>query len=336
MLDLFDTHAHLQEPEFENDLDAVVARAHDAGVTSVLVPGVDARTSEAALALAGRHEGIFVAAGYHPHEASHFGGREAGVIEALLARPPVVAIGEIGLDFYRLHSPREAQLHVFEAMLDLAARHALPVIVHCREDSEALYPLIAGWAKRVAGAFGRRPLGVMHYFAGDVPEARRYVELGFLISVHTSVTHSKSERLREVAAAVPLDRLVIETDSPYGAPQAHRGKRNEPAHVIEAAAAIARLRGLTPAEVARVTTANALRLFGLPASRLCQEPPDHEARQGESPAETTSRPRRVGPEAPGSGAGAALPATAPSPAGASQRQTRPPAGPTGRTIGAGI
>jgi TatD DNase family protein len=155
-------------------------------------------------------------------------------------------------------------------MLALAETHTLPVVIHCRDAWEDAARVLVPWARRVAPAFGPQPLGVMHYFTGTLHEARRYIDLGFLISVHTSVTHPKSAALREVVARLPLEALVIETDSPYGAPQNVRGKRNEPAHVVEAAKQIAELHGVVLENVAEVTSANARRLFRLPVPATAQ------------------------------------------------------------------
>lgn len=265
MTELVDTHAHLQEPEFESDRDAVIGRARGAGVQTIIVPAVDLKTARAGIELTERHAGVFATAGCHPHEASGLTSGDAREIERLLAHPKVVAVGEIGLDFYRMHSPGDVQVKVFEAMLALAERSGMPVVIHCRDAWDALAPLLEPWARRVMGAYAGRPSGVLHYFSSDLQAARRYVDLGFLISVHTSVTHAKAQQLREVAAELPLDSLVIETDSPYGAPQAHRGRRNEPAYVLEAAKAVVEAKAIALEEVAAATTANARRLFRIDA-----------------------------------------------------------------------
>ena len=264
MIDLIDTHAHLQEEEFAADREAVVDRARAAGVGTVIVPAVDGETAARAVELAEKHEGLYATAGYHPHEASHLTDAALARVEALLDEPKVVAVGEIGLDFYRLHSPREAQIEALARQLALAERHAVPVVIHCRDAWDELSPVLEPWARRAAVAFAGRPLGVLHYFAGDVAEARRYYELGFLISIHTSVTHPRAQALRDVARDLPLEALVIETDSPY-APQAQRGRRNEPAFVVEAAKQIAAERGVELEKVAQATTANARRLFRIAA-----------------------------------------------------------------------
>ncbi len=266
-MDLVDTHAHIQGPEFDTDRDEIIKRALTAGVVAIVVPGVDADTSEQAVRLAERHAGVYAAVGYHPHEASKMTPAGVRQIEALAAHPKTIAIGEIGLDFYRRHSPAEHQTEALQAMLDVADRGRLPVIVHQRDAAEAVWQALEPWARHVRPAFGDRPIGVMHYFSGDIDDARRYTGLGFLISIHTSVTHPKSETLRGVAREAPLETLVLETDSPYGAPQSHRGKRNEPALVVEAAAKVAEVRGTTIDAVAGATTANACRLFAAIGAR---------------------------------------------------------------------
>ena len=259
---LFDTHTHVQSKEFDADRDATLDRAREAGVEGLLVLGEDVASSEAAIALAEAHEDVLAAAGCHPHNAAEMTEASLAELADLARHPRVAAIGEIGLDFYRNLSPREQQLDVFRAQLATAAALGKPVAVHCREAHEEMLPTVEAWSRELGGRLADgRSLGVMHYFSGDAALGRRYVELGFLISVHTSVTHPKSDRLREVARELPLDVLVVETDSPYGAPQSHRGKRNEPALVADAVAAIAAARGDPPEAVAEATTANALRLL---------------------------------------------------------------------------
>ncbi len=261
-----DTHAHLQEPEFAEDVEAAIQRAHEAGVTMLLLPAVDLASAQSGLDLARHHEGVFATAGYHPHEASKLDAESLAGVEALLRDEHVVAVGEIGLDFYRMHSSIENQVAALDQMLALAERHTMPVVVHCRDAWEALAGQLEPWARRAAPGFAGRPLGVLHYFTGTLEDAQRYIDLGFVISVHTSVTHPRQGPLRDVVAQLPLESLVIETDSPYGAPQSHRGKRNEPAYVIEAAQQIAILHGASLDYIGEVTSANARRLFGLPVA----------------------------------------------------------------------
>ena len=265
-MELFDSHAHLEGPEFDDDLDVTLLNARSAGVTGIVLPGEDLTTSQRVAVIAAQFPGLYGAAGFHPHEASRLTPDGLAGIEKLLSHPRLVAVGEIGLDFHYDHSPRDVQVEAFLTQLGLARSHAMPVIVHCRDAWEALDDTLAFWAREAAPAYHGRPLGVLHYYSSDLETARRYIGLGFLISIHTSVTHPRANALREVAAALPLESLVIETDSPYGAPQAYRGKRNQPAFVIEAAKKIAEVRGQSLEVVAAATTANARRLFRVGAS----------------------------------------------------------------------
>jgi TatD DNase family protein len=265
---LTDTHTHLQLREFNRDREDALERAWRAGLEAIVVLGVDVASSEAAIALAEVNPRVYAAVGCHPHDAARLDADAWRRLKELTRRPGVVAVGEIGLDFYRNLSPREDQVRALEQELALAAELRLPVAVHCREAQEEIYPILKRWSETARPLFGGgRPLGVMHYFSGDLELARRYLDMGFLISIHTSVTYPGSQRLREVAAGVEMDSLLLETDSPYGAPQSQRGKRNEPAYVAEAAACVAELRRMTAEEVTRQTTENAVRLFGLQGVR---------------------------------------------------------------------
>jgi TatD DNase family protein len=200
----------------------------------------------------------------HPHDAREASDADLDALEAMAAHPKVVLVGEIGLDFYRNLSPRDAQIRVIERQLATARRVGKPIAVHTREAQDDMLAVLTSYSRDMGARLpDGRPLGVMHYFSGDVEAAQRFIELGFLISVHTSVTHPKAEMLRGVAREVPLERLVVETDSPYGAPQAYRGKRNEPAYVLEAARAIAGTKGMSVEAVAATTTANASNLLGV-------------------------------------------------------------------------
>jgi TatD DNase family protein len=259
-----DTHAHIQSEEFGGDVGDVVARAREAGVTGMVVPAVDLATANDGLQLAQRFDGVYTTAGVHPHEASALDAEALAALEALLADDHVVAVGEIGLDFFRMHSSVEEQTRALESMLDLAQRHVMPVIIHCRDAWEAMADQLVPWAREVRPGFGDRPVGVLHYFTGTQDEAERYIDLGFVISAHTSITHPKQETLRQVFSRLPLESLVIETDSPYGAPQSNRGKRNEPSFVVESARQLAVLHGRDLDNIGEVTSATARRLFGLP------------------------------------------------------------------------
>ncbi|MBI5368737.1 MAG: TatD family hydrolase [Planctomycetes bacterium] len=257
----FDTHAHLDFEDFAPDLDAVLARARANGVTEILTIGTTPAKNRATLELAARHAGVYAAVGIHPHDAA--AAAEGGVavweeFERMAADPRVRAIGEMGLDYAKNYSPREVQMAAFRRQLEIADRLGKPVILHCRQAFDDCLALVREMLRPPVRA-------VAHCFSGDAPMAARFVELGFFISFAGPLTYPKSEHLRAAAAAVPADRVLVETDCPFLAPQAHRGKRNEPGYVVETGAALARARGLAPLELAALATANARRAFGLPA-----------------------------------------------------------------------
>jgi TatD DNase family protein len=261
---LIDTHSHIHDAEFDADRDAVIERARAAGVEMILTLGVDAASSRAAIALAEAHGGVVAAVGVHPHDAAEATDADLDALEEMASDPRVVAVGEIGLDYYRNLSPRDRQLRVLRRQLLTAQRAGKPIAVHAREAHEDMMPLLTDWSRELGGRLpDGRPLGIMHYFSEDASMARRYVDLGFVISIHTSVTHPKAAMLAEVARQIPIEHLVIETDSPYGAPQRYRGKRNEPAYVAEAALRIAELKRMSADDVAAATTENARRVLGL-------------------------------------------------------------------------
>ena len=260
---LIDTHAHIDAPDFDDDREAVLARAKAAGVSAIVVAGAARTVSDlertvecAATEIEGGPQ-LWATAGVHPHEAKFYTDAHAAAIERLCARSEVVAVGECGLDYHYNHSPPEVQREVFAAHIALARRVGLPVVCHIRDaHDEAREILDAGGAEEVGG--------VIHCFTGDADDAAAYVERGFYISISGIVTFgSNAEPIREAVRQVPADRLLVETDSPYLAPVPRRGKRNEPAFVVHTAERIAQLRGITDAEVAALTSANAERLFKL-------------------------------------------------------------------------
>ena len=255
-LELFDTHAHLHFPGFDEDREAVLARARAAGVRRTLTIGTDAATSRDALALAAREPDVWATVGVHPHDAGD--GDEAAMldVERLATEPRVVGIGEIGLDFFRNLSPPDVQERVFRRFLALARRLRKPVVVHCRD---AHAETLAILAEERVGDVG----GIMHCFSGDVAIARRCLDLGLLISLAGPVTYPNARALPDVARFVPGDALVIETDCPFLPPQGYRGKRNEPAYLSITAARVAELRGEPVEALARSTSDNARRLLGV-------------------------------------------------------------------------
>jgi TatD DNase family protein len=260
-MEFMDTHAHIHS-DFD-DANAAIARAEAAGVSRILTLGVTLDDSRRALALAGGDARVLAAAGFHPHDAKDATENDLDLLEELTNDARIRVVGEIGLDYYRNLSSRDDQQRVLLRQLETAVRAGKPVAVHTREAHDDMYPLLEAWSGKLGGSLpGGRPLGVMHYFSGDLALALRYIDLGFLISIHTSVTHPKAAQLQQVAREAPLASLVVETDSPYGAPQRYRGTRNEPAYAVEAAAKVAELRRLSIEAVAGATTENALRLLG--------------------------------------------------------------------------
>lgn len=259
---LVDTHAHLDFSKFDGDRPAVLARAWAAGVEAIVTIGVDLPSSERAVALAKAHDRVYATVGMHPHDAKELDGEVLARFRELGRHEKVVAVGEIGLDFYRDLSPREVQRRAFRAQLAWAARLGKPVVIHDRDAHDEIMEVLSGWAGEQRGSPLEGRLGVLHTFSGDLAMAERALELGFYLSVAGPVTYPNAGQLREVVRALPLDRLLVETDCPFLAPPPHRGKRNEPAYVRLVAERVADLRDVPLDEVAEATTANARRLFG--------------------------------------------------------------------------
>jgi TatD DNase family protein len=256
-MQLVDTHCHLDDNAFNKDRGDVIARAVEAGVSRIVVPGTDAASSRAAVELAAAHPPVYAAAGIHPNNAAGFRENHLEAIEAAARADKVVAIGEIGLDYYREYTPHATQRSAFEAQLALAVDLKLPVIIHNRESSDDLLDILARWAHLLPS-----PPGVMHAFSAGPEMAERALELGFFLGLAGPITYKKADRLREVAACAPADRIVVETDAPYLTPHPHRGKRNEPAYVRHTAERLATVRNTTLKQIAKCTTANANALFG--------------------------------------------------------------------------
>ncbi|HWC05013.1 MAG TPA: TatD family hydrolase [Methylomirabilota bacterium] len=255
---LVDTHAHLHDPAFDADRSAVLARARAAGVTGFLTIGTDVGTSEAAVALAATEPDVYAAVGIHPHDARAAAAPAIERIAALARAPRVVAVGEIGLDYFRDLSPRAVQRTALLAQLQLARTVGKPVLLHCREAHADLLEVCAAEGIPAVG-------GILHCFSGDLTVARRGLDLGLLISIAGPVTYPSARRLAEVVRALPLDRVVVETDCPYLPPQPWRGRRNEPAYLPVTVARVAELLGVPVTTVASATTANAATLLALPA-----------------------------------------------------------------------
>lgn len=264
---LIDTHCHVQMRQFAADRETVIAAAFSTGIGRLIVPGIDVETSRAALALAESHQGrIFAGVGTHPHDASTLTPGALDEQRTLSHAPGIVAIGEIGLDFYRNLSPREVQREALVAQLGLARERDLPVILHNRESHEEMIALLR--------AHGEGVRGVFHCFIGDRAMARDALDLGFYLSFAGPLTYPRNDELRDVAAWAPTDRILVETDSPYLSPQSLRGKRNEPKHVAEVARTLAQARGVSDEEIATITTRNATELFRLPNQLSLIESPE--------------------------------------------------------------
>lgn len=267
---LIDSHSHIYDEAFAGDLAGTIERARLAGVERIVVCGDDAQSSEQALQLAGQWPQVVPTAGFHPHVARDVSAAMLADLESLARDPRVAAIGEIGLDHYRDRSPRDVQLRILEEQLAIAIRIEKPVCVHSRDAEDAIAAPLRAYAEASPLTAARRPVGVMHCFGGTLEQAQQYLEMGFVISLACTVTYPKNHEARRIAAALPDDAMVIETDSPYLPPQPLRGKRNEPAHVAYAARAIAEIRGVAADVLGEQTTRNAARLFGLqiPAEAL--------------------------------------------------------------------
>jgi TatD DNase family protein len=259
VLALIDTHAHLDQTDFDEDRGTVIERARNAGVTTMLAVGVTAESSRKCLAIAQQHAGIFATAAIHPNYLAEAGEGDFGAIEELSRDPRVVAIGETGLDRHWDFTPFEMQLESFDRHMRLAHERGLPFIVHMRDcEADIMASLRAAHAER-------GPLsGVMHSFTGDGAMAADCIALGMHISFAGMVTYKKSQALRDCAATIPDDRLLVETDSPYLSPEPVRNiHRNEPAHVLHTAECLAHVRGVSVEHLAAATTANARRLFNV-------------------------------------------------------------------------
>jgi TatD DNase family protein len=256
---LIDSHCHLQDPKFASDGDEVIERARTAGVSAMIVVGYDIQSSRRAVEIAEQNEDIYATVGVHPHDAKTLSGEGLDMLRAFAESPKVVAVGEIGLDFYRNLSPQDVQRNAFREQLARARDRHLPVVIHSRDADESTFEILAEHAE----ATKTRPLGVMHCFAGDLALAERYIHLGLLISIAGTVTYPNAETTREVARRIPLDSLLIETDAPYLTPQSQRGQRNEPAYLAETARVIADLQSQPFETIAKATAENAVRLFAL-------------------------------------------------------------------------
>lgn len=261
---MIDSHTHLDMPEFDPDREAVIARARRHGVSTIITVGIDLASSRAALELSRQHPDIFCAVGIHPNKVANTREKDLDELSELTENDRVVALGEMGLDFFRNCSAPARQIEIFKAQLEKAAILGLPVIIHCRQAHQELMEILVPWVRSLDRKASNGKLGVIHCFSGDIELAHRYIEMGFLISLPGPVTYPNARDMAGVARETLLDKMLVETDSPYLAPQPYRGKRNEPAYLPITVAQIARLRGLEPEIVGQATAENTLALFRIP------------------------------------------------------------------------
>jgi TatD DNase family protein len=268
-MELVDSHAHIDFPQFADDREAMLQRARVAGVSALLAIGTGPGPEklDSALPYADQYDWIYASIGIHPHEAKQATPQHLEELSRLAKHPKVIAWGEIGLDYFYDHSPRDIQHQVFRDQMALARDAKLPIIIHCRDAWPDCLALIEEvWRPTGIG-------GILHCFTGTLDEAHRGLDAGFMISFAGNSTYPKTQHIRDVAKEIPLDRILIETDSPFLAPQPYRGKRNEPAYVAEVAHTLANVRNLSPEEFAASTATNFRRFF-------------HLVRPSESPAAT--------------------------------------------------
>ncbi|MEJ2759273.1 MAG: TatD family hydrolase [Anaerolineales bacterium] len=258
-----DTHCHLDFDRFDDDRDAVIQRAVEKGLTRMLVPGVDLDSSRAAVTLADRNSHVYAAVGVHPNYGSIWSEEVYDQLAELADHPKVVAIGEIGLDYYWDETPKPLQKKMLKRQLGLAAEKELPVIIHNREAHEDVFEILLDWQKVLAenqSPLAEKP-GVLHSYSGNIIQAEKLFDAGFYLGITGPVTFKNAPELQVVASQAPETRLLIETDSPYLTPHPYRGKRNEPAYVYYVAEKIATLRGISPKAVGEFTSRNAKILF---------------------------------------------------------------------------
>ena len=249
-----DTHVHFHFPDYDSDREQTIAAARNAGVDLFINVGTDVPSSQKSLELAEKFPDFYASAGVHPHDAQTVTLELLREIEILLKHPRVVAVGEVGLDFFRDHSPQDKQIEVFRHFIRVHHQIKKPMIIHCRDAYEKLMEVV----KSEGGA-----RGVMHCYSSDRPTMEKLIAMGFFISFAGPLTYKKNDDLREACKACPLDRLLLETDAPFLPPQSRRGKRNESAFLIETAQTAAQLHGLSLEELGNHTTANARKVFGI-------------------------------------------------------------------------
>jgi len=252
---IIDTHSHIQLDRYDKDRDAVLNRAKKAGIEKIIAVGFDLESNRAAIELAAKEESVYATVGLHPHDSKYLTDKLLSVFKRLAQKPKVVALGEMGLDFYRNLSPRKKQYIAFEKQIELAKELEMPIVIHDRDAHKEIMKVLRKYAGEISC--------VMHCFSGDSRMAEECIDLGFMISIGGPVTYSNSKKLQEVVKKTPLESLFVETDCPWLAPQFYRGKRNEPAYITQVVEKIAELKNISFELVAETTTDNAKSLFGI-------------------------------------------------------------------------
>ncbi len=268
----FESHAHYDDERFDGDRAALLASLPSVGVTKIINAACSLESTEASVKLAEAFPYVYASAGVHPHDAQTLSDEKLKWLEAMCAHKKVVAVGEIGLDFHYDHSPRDVQRHWFKRQLEMAARVNLPVIIHSREAAREVFDILTEWVKLNSVTYPRGsspddvnsvtcPRGVIHSYSGSAQMALEYVKLGFYIGIGGVVTFDKTKKLPEAVEALPLSRLLIETDAPYLTPKPNRGKRNDSSNLKYITEKIAEIKNITPEEVAEATFKNAREVF---------------------------------------------------------------------------
>ena len=255
-LSIIDTHAHLDMNDFARDCDAVVVRAIEAGVSKIITVGTSVKSSEKAVTLAEIYPQVYAAVGIHPHDSADAQKADITRIAELAKHPRVVALGEMGLDFYRNYASREQQFQALKWQLELASELCLPIIIHARQSTQEMIEILSDWVKKSHA----EPPGVIHCFSENAPTAQKFLEIGFHLAFGGYISYPNS-RASEVIKTIPGNRLLVETDCPFLPPQKYRGKRNEPSYIITSVETLAGILGISSEAVAMQTTENAKRLF---------------------------------------------------------------------------
>jgi TatD DNase family protein len=256
-MNLIDTHIHLHFPDYDADRTEVIRRAVEGGVRRFLNIGTDLENSRSAIAVADEYPEVYASIGYHPHETKHAQDADLAELAKLISHPKVMAIGEVGLDYFHEHSPRDVQEKLLRTFLGWYDQYRKPLIIHCRDAYDDLLRILKEHAKAPYR-------GTLHCYSSNAENMKKILDLGFHVSFGGALTYKKNDVLREACALCPKDRLLLETDGPYLAPQTMRGKRNEPLYMIETAQCAAKLHGVSVEEMAELTTANAQKLFNFP------------------------------------------------------------------------